>query len=110
MYLAYLFPQYGGMELAPFERQFDTSVGKQVVKASSGHIPQPFLISDLKSCGKDREERWILADKFFSRKARRGAESAMLKQQHKLEKYQDLLVKNLVFSPRFLLISCNDRK
>jgi hypothetical protein len=65
MYLAYLFPQYGGMELAPFERQFDTSVGKQVVKASSGHIPQPFLISDLKSWGKDREERWILADKFF---------------------------------------------
>jgi hypothetical protein len=37
------------MELAPYIRFFKTSM--QVVKASSGHFPLPFLISDVKRTG-----------------------------------------------------------
>jgi len=39
-----------GMELAPCYR----FLAKQVVKASSGHIPQPFLISNIKNLSKDK--------------------------------------------------------
>jgi hypothetical protein len=40
------------MELAPFLALL-TSKTWEVVKASSGHYPQPFLISDIKNYGKD---------------------------------------------------------
>jgi hypothetical protein len=47
------------MELAPYSDFIITGYIKteQVVKASKGHIPQPFLISKLKkNCGKDNSE------------------------------------------------------
>jgi len=38
---------------------FSRFVSGQVVKASAGHYPQPFLIRDLKNCCKDRGENNI---------------------------------------------------
>jgi len=51
------------MELAPYSIAF---ASEQVVKASKGHIPQPFLISKLKKnwC-KDKRERFETSKKIF---------------------------------------------
>jgi hypothetical protein len=39
---------------------------RQVVKASKGHIPQPFLISNVeKNCGKDKREMILTAKIIF---------------------------------------------
>jgi len=54
-YLTYLSPFQTRLELAPFPVILNDEW--EVVKASSGHIPQPFLIRNLKNCSKDREYR-----------------------------------------------------
>jgi hypothetical protein len=48
------------MELAPY-----TACAVQVVKASSGHIPLPFLISDGKNWRKDREGSFYFGNFFL---------------------------------------------
>jgi hypothetical protein len=50
------------MELAPY-----TAFAVQVVKASSGHIPLPFLISDGKNWSKDREGSFYIGKNFLGR-------------------------------------------
>jgi hypothetical protein len=52
------------MELAPYL----AVASGQVVKASKGHFPQPFLISSVvKNCRKDKRESFLQAKKFLNR-------------------------------------------
>jgi hypothetical protein len=48
------------MELAPYP-----ACAEQVVKASLGHYPQPFLISDNKRTGAKIKAEWEILQTFF---------------------------------------------